>query len=554
MPNLSQVIAETKQSVTRPIILDIVRQIREITKIPTTTPILYADDIGKVYQPGSSIAEDPSEKTLFPLNDKISIEIDEEYDGNTVYNTAVSYVEQAAIFNDKQIGVLIKPVYVSTNISINFKYKTKSKSLAERWRNDIRTRYSMMRDINLHQVSYHYVIPLDFIEILKEIHKLRETYGAYGDSFSKYLTDHSTQRLTDITNQGGNLVQQAIAETQMRIVGYFDFESVPEKIENQEDSDGWIGSFTYKFRYEKPIECNMRFPVMVHNLVINEKYRPTKDAYDIDNQIQNFPLSLGAFNYFEAQLQAEKYVNFKSTLTVPSFDEFIPQSVPTAMTGVFNALCQITLDDLRYLVDLRELGDICLDKDILEFIKKVEYPFITRPYKSILNLSLYRSMALAREDSILLNDDLKVYSTTDLSIRTSHRVRMSIISDLTYVDKAAIDRLKEFPRAFVKILSAVAEGLRNNPQFRDLSGKSRITRDEIRELLSFSANGNPRPRDSGASSNNARDELINLANGAALLRNRIDSAVKGLPANRVNLHTVDSSYIIAINRNNINKF
>lgn len=543
MPNLSQVIAETKQSVTRPVILDIVRQIREITKIPTTTPILYADDIGKVYQPGSSIAEDPSEKTLFPLNDKITIEIDEEYDGNTVYNTAVAYVEQAAVFNDKQIGVLIKPVYASTNISINFKYKTKSKSLAERWRNDIRTRYSMMRDINLHQVSYHYVLPLDFIEILKEIHKLRETYGAYGDSFSKYLTDHSTQRLTDITNQGGNLVQQAIAETQMRIVGYFDFESVPEKIENQEDSDGWIGSFTYKFRYEKPIECNMRFPVMIHNQVVNEKYRPVKEAYDIDNQVQNFPLSLGAFNYFEVQLQPEKYIDFKNTLTIPSFDEFIPQSVPSGMVGVFNALCQISLDDLRYLVDLRELGDICLDKDILEFIKKVEYPFITRPYKSILNLSLYRSMSLAREDAVLLNDDLKVYSTTDLSIRTSHRVRMNIITDLTYVDQAAIERLKGFPKAFVKILSAIAEGLRNNPQFRDLSTRSRITRDEIKNLLSSPT------RDSRST----RDELVNILSGSTRLKNRIDSSLRGIPANRINLHTVNSSYIIAINRNNIDK-
>lgn len=525
MPNLSQVIAETKQSVTRPIILDIVRQIREITKIPTSTPILYADDIGKVYQPGSAITEDPSEKTLFPLNDKITIEVEEEYDSGTVYNMAVAYAEQAAIFNDKQIGVLIKPVYTSVNININFKYKTKSKSLAERWRNDIRTRYAMMRDVNLHQVSYHYVIPLDFIEILKEIHKLRETYGAYGDSFSKYLTDHSTQRLTDITNQAGNLVQQAIAETQMRIVGYFDFESAPEKIENQEDSDGWIGSFTYKFRYEKPVECNIRFPVMIHNQVINEMYRPVKEAYDIDNQVQNFSLSLGAFNYFEAQLQAEKYINFKSTITVPSFDEFIPQTVPSAMSGIFNALCQISINDLRYLLDLKDLGDIDIDPDILEFIQKVEYPYITRPYKSFLNLSLYRSMALAREDSILLNDQLKVYSTTDLSIRTSHRVRLNVLTDLNYVDKAAIDRLKEFPKAFVKIFSAVAEGLRNNPQFRGLSQKTRISRDEIKTLIT-----NP-----------------------IALGNRIDHALRGNPADRMNLHTVDTSYVIAINKNNIYK-
>jgi len=489
MPNISQVIAETKQSITRPVILDIVRQIKEITKISPLTPILYADDMGKVYQPGSAITENPTEQSLFPLNDKIVIEIDEEYDESNVLSTAVAYTEQSPIFRDANIGVLIKPVYIATTVSINFKFKTTSKSVAERWRNDIRLRASLSRDINLHTITYHYVVPTNLVTLLKEIHRLRENTAGYGDSFSKYFIEHSTTRLTEVTNQAGSFVSPAIAETQMRVLGNFEFDSQPEKIENQEDSDGWIGSFTYKFRYDKVISCNMRYPVMVHNQVLGPDFRPSQEAYDIDKQIQNFPLSLHSLNYFEVQLQAEKYVDFAYTLTIPSYDEFIPDSIPSGTVSVFNALCSITTINPRNLLNLRELDDVQLDPDILDFIKTSELPFITRPYQSILHLSMYRSMNLARDGAIIITPDLDIFSTTDLSVRQSHRIRFSIVSDLSFLSREALERLKRHPKAFVKIVKSVHESLRNNPGFSDLALKGLVTREDIRKYIDSGQNG-----------------------------------------------------------------
>jgi hypothetical protein len=489
MPIISQVIAETKQSITRPVILDIVRQIKEITKISPMTPILYADDIGKVYQPGSALTEDPTEQSLFPLNDKIVIEVDEEYDDANVLSTAVGYAEQLPIFRDTAIGVVIKPIYVATTVSINFKFKTTSKSVAERWRNDIRLRSSLSRDINLHQITYHYVIPTNFVTLLTEIHKLRENVGGYGDSFSKYFIDHSTTRLTEITNQAGSFTSPAIAETQMRVLGNFEFDSQPEKIENDEDNSGWIGSFTYKFRFDKVISCNMSYPVMIHNQILGADFRPSKEAYDIDKQIQNFPLTLNALNNFESQLQAEKYVDFTSTLTIPPYDEFRPDTIPVATVSVFNALCSISMVEPRNLINLRQLGDIEIDADILEFIEQSERPFITRPYQSVLHLSLYRSMSLARDDSIILTPELDVFATTDLSVRQSHRIRFSIVADLTFLTREALERLKRYPKAFVKIIKAVHESLRNNPGFSDLSVKGMVTRDDIKRYIETGQNG-----------------------------------------------------------------
>lgn len=479
MPSISLMNPETKQSALRPAVLDVVRQLIEITKIPPDTSILYPDDINKTHQPGSALSEDSTNRTLFPSNDKVQIDVEEDYDPSSILSTAIVRSEHTPIFSDEDIGVYVKPIYSKTNVVITFRYKASSRTAVERWRNDIRMRTSASRDINLHQVTYHYLIPSEIIAIIKEIHRLRENIAGYGDSFEKYFLDKSTTRLTELTNLAGAVVEPAISETQMRIVGIFDFEYAPEKIENNEDSEGWLGAFSYKFSFDKPIACHIRYPAMIHNQPLSTKFRPSEESYNIDDHLQSFSISTNAFNYFEAQLQAEKYVNFKSSVTLPWFDEFQPQSVPTGTVSIFSALCQVSKEDKRTLLDLNDLDKISIDSDILEFIKNVEWPYLTRPFKSILNVSLYRSMSLARYDSISIDSNLVVKASTDLDLRTSHRVRFSIIADLSLLDQSVFDRLRNYPNALVKVISAVNESLRNNPGFKDLPNNGRITRDSL---------------------------------------------------------------------------
>lgn len=479
MPVISQVVAETKQSVLRPAVMDVVRQIIAITKIPTTVPILYPDDIGKVAQLGSTISGEDPDLSLFPNSDRISIEVDEDYDASNMSSTAVNGVEHIPIFGDPKLGVYIRPIYSKTTVTITFKYNATSNSAALRWRDDIRTKASAGRDINLHTIKYHYLIPSELLMILKEIHRLRELNAGYGDTFEQYLVDNSTERLTGITNLGGTMVEPGIAEAQMRIIGLFDFDAVPEKISNEGETNGWVGSFSYKFNFDKPIECNIRYPVMIHNEVLSTKYRPEEEAYNLDDQIPSYSVSFDAFSHFDSSEQIKKYINPHTVITVPSFDEFAPASIPSGTVSIFNALCQISETDKRLLLNLRDIFPLVIDQDILDFIEAVEYKYLYKPYQSILNLSLYKFGNLVENGSFMVGSGLDVYSLTDLNLRDTHRIRFSIVADISYLRPASLMRLKNYPRAFVKIFSAVNESLANNPGFKDLGYKRQITKEDI---------------------------------------------------------------------------
>lgn len=479
MPNVSQVVTETKQSVLRPAVLDVVRQILDITKIPPTINIVYPDDIGKAPQLGSTISGEETDNSLFPNSDRIHIEVEEDYDQNNMSSTPMAGHEYVPIFGDEKLGVYIKPVYSKTVVSIVFKYNTTSKSMANRWRDDIRMRISGGRDLNLHKVTYHYLIPQSLLNILKEIHRLRELNNGYGDTFEDYLQTNSTDRLTSVANLSGSAVEPAIAESQFRIVGMFDFESIPEKVGNEEDTNGWVGSFTYKFTFDKPIACNMKYPIMVHNSVLSTDFRPIEPAYDLDKQIPSYSVSFDAFSYFECTDQIRKYIDISSSLTVPSFDEFAPRSIVSGTVNIFNVLSQISEGDKRSLINLREVDPVVIDSDILDFIEAVEYKYITKPYQSILNISFYKFGNLMETGLVEVTNNLDVLALKDLSLRDTHRIRFSICADIGFLQPSSLIRLKNYPRAFVKIFSAINEALGNNPGFKDLGNKRQITKDDI---------------------------------------------------------------------------
>ena len=483
MPNISLTVSGTEQSVLRPIIMDMVKQIQDVTKIATDTLILFPGDIEKTYQPGSTIDKPTEDRSRFLNNNMIHIEVDEDYNRDAVLSTAVTRPEHVPIFVDNKLRVVIRPVYSPTTVSINFKFRSKSKSTISRWRNDIRMRISMMRDVNLHQISYHYLIPDDIIRVLTEVHRLREAVAPYNESFATYLTTNSTTRLTELSNQSGIDTKLGIAETQMRIVGYFDFDGVPDKIEQDTESDTYIGSFTYKFNFDKPIACNMIYPVMIHNQILDTNFRPPEESYNLDNQIASYSESFGALSYFEITNKMDKLTGKSPGVILPPFDEFVPSSVVVDTSPIFSALCQISDEDKRTLINLKELDFILIDADILDFIMLSEYPFLRDPYKSILHVDLYKNNSISNRPGVNVDKDLNVIADEDLDFRINYRVRFSLVTNLDLLSEEALDRLRRFPIAMVKILQAIMESLRNNFDFTNLSKYSVISRNSLNSFI-----------------------------------------------------------------------
>lgn len=453
MPKLFMPVPETNESCTRPVVFGIVNDLVEMTGIPKDTTIFYPGDLEKAKQQGSGI-EQKSEATMMPFNNRVEIEVEENYDAERYISTAVYGPENLFIFRDDWLDTFIKPVYSSADMTINFKYRAVDKTSAMRWRDNIRTRVSMMWDQRLHTAEYHYLVPPEFLVILKELHRMRENVAPYGEDYDLYFKNNTTKNATVLTTQTGTQSAWGISEKQLRIVGYFDFEGVPEQGSKEDEGDTWTISFAYKFKYDKPIACVMFYPLMIHNQLVDQNFRPNP-VTDVISPLNktDYNYSLSAFN-FNSYDKSANPPSIWPGVAIPEFDEFFPSSIPSGTTRVFTALVNIDTTNPLFLLSLRDMGNTVIHPEILNFLVG-EVPYLFKPRESVFTLNLYRGIDLLENNTLTIDSNLNINSVSPLSLRHYYHIRLGIVTDLTTINSRALDRLRNNGVAAMIVLNTI---------------------------------------------------------------------------------------------------
>lgn len=489
MPQLFLPISDTMISVVRPVVYSIIKELYKVTNIPEDTMISYPGDLEALQQPGSDISKITQQTGIntLPYSDRAFIEVEEDYEMDRILSTAVYRIENTFIFRDDRVEVGIRPVYSSTDTTINFKYRSMDKTAAVRWRDNIKNRVSMNLDQRIHKIDYHFLIPIEFLIILKEIHRLMENVDGYDVELNEYLLSGFTKRATVMTTQAGTEAVWAIAESQIRIVGMFDFDLIPEKGTRDDEVDTWTVSFAYKFKYDKPAACTMQYPLMIHNQLLPQNYRnnPLVDKLDpLENKKFDFSLSSELFYNFQKDTQMKKL--WKSVgvsgISIPDYDEFIPAGILPNTVRVFTALISIDIYNPHNLLNLKELGDYSLHPAVLEFMKG-ESSFMNKPGMSVFAISGYRNTLLLDNTALLVDDELNVYPTYILTLRKYYHIRLSLMNDLTKLSSAAIDRLRNHGEAAIVLIDFINPYLRQKNQLPTILGNDYITRDSMTKCI-----------------------------------------------------------------------
>lgn len=456
MPKILLTVPEGNLSVTRPVVLDVLRQLMKDTGISDKTTVFYPGEYDRGAQPNSQISSS-DESNMFPFNERVSIEVEESYNADRILSEATYQPEQLFIFRDPLIETAIKPAYSMSDIVINIKYRALDKTQAMRWRDDLRARIGMRKDERYHEVSYHYLIPPEFIVILREIHRMREAVAGYNENFDEWFTQHLTESATVFTTLAGTQGQWGVTQTQQRIIGYFDFDGTPEVGSKEDDGDTWTISVAYKFSFEKPTACVMAYPLMVHNQLMSDKFRPTVPQNEPSSHVRSYSQTMNALSFFEKGM--DKSALQLDGAAIPWFDEFIPGSVTTKTKRVVTMLTALDPSNMNLLLTADEVSGVGIDPVVLAFMKK-EAPYMTGRYQSIFQLDFYRGIGMLPQKLLKIDSALQVTTTENLSLRDYHHVRLSIVEDLRLLPPAAIQRLRENGAAAIIILDYLAPWLK----------------------------------------------------------------------------------------------
>lgn len=467
MPKVLLEVPDTQESVLRPVVFDIARQVIANTHLVDDIQILFPGDLERAQQAGASISTPDGIRTQFAFNSRLSVSVQEEYNADRLLINTVFTPENHAVFQDRRIDTAIRPVYGNTHTTLSFKYRAKDKTEAIRWRDDIRNRTTMNRDVFTHNVTYHYLVPPVFMAILQELHRLRANVASYGDTWEEWWGCNRTPRATLLTNQAGEQGRWGVRETQMRVQGWFDFEGVPEPGSKDDEADTWTISFDYHFHYDKPLACELSYPLMVHQQLLDQRWRPDPTempAAQEEYHARAYSSTARCLSYFEAGKQMYPLTR-RPGYAIPEFDEFVPRSVMPKTLRMFTVMIELDPKDPCDLLNLKHLGDdIEIDCDLLHCLS-LEAPYMTRPYQSVFSLTLYQGREMQAPECLTIDADLNVRSTRPLDLRQTYHVRLAIQREWDTLARGSVERLKHCPNCLIKLLDALDPTLKHRGYF-----------------------------------------------------------------------------------------
>lgn len=448
MPVVSITLEDTNRSILSNAYYKIIDDIISSIKIPYgSLVVLHKDtDITKTDNKSnvSNIEQDNLPSTVSKR--RVVVNITEEYNEDELTTTAVHQQYSYPIFQDQDINVFIYPIYIKSDINIEFSYISSSKMEATRIRDDIRIRLSQTRNINIHDIEYDILIPEVVEEFIADVYDLKSRLVP--QPLEDYFREHSTKRLhliTDLANKENTKL--AINEKQVRIVGLFDFNPMPDKLEIDNENNNYKITFNYKLSIDVPRAIVLRYPPMICNRPLPSKYLSFIEdnkklafrEYKADLNYTSY--SLAALSHFEAHRQLENRIDINIPMNIPLFDEFNVRQKHKGYGILVSFLTDIDETDKRTLFNLKEIDPYYISPALLDFILANELPYVVNPYMSFMYIGLWQDDKYYDNNILELLPDFTLKSKVDLSLYKPTRVTISIILDLTILDKRAINSL-----------------------------------------------------------------------------------------------------------------
>lgn len=481
MPNIHVSLPETEQSIFRPIVIGVVKQVQEITKLDAVDVYFPSGD---KYNTSGATLDSKTDLFVETTSKRMNyIQVEETIDPGEISPTFFNGKEYPPIFEDRACGVIVSPVYAKHNVVITFKYSCGSKTESVRWLQDFRMALSRLRNINQHEAQYQYNIHKSIAAIIAKVYEYREKVAPYGQTFNQYFEAHTTPRLTVVGTLTGHKSIFAVAEKQVEIYGEFDFDTLPSKSE-KDDSGMWQVEFSYKFNYDKPIGCHIRYPILVHQQLMPLEWVSftADETRSLDKQVTDMSRTQSALSMFRADRVMDRIKAEDGIIRIPKFDDFKGDSVLHSTAGILQALATITETDRKSLLSLQDLDDIVLDQEVIKFFRESEYLYLNQPCKSFFNISLYQNGSLQDWRRLSVDSRLNVSATRDLDLRNQYRVRLSLSTDLDFVTPEAFQRIRKYPKVMYLVVSSINKAFRENPELKNLLFQGYIKPDHFNPI------------------------------------------------------------------------
>lgn len=429
-------------TVIRPIAINAVEDIKRLISLNNNVYTSY-DEKDNIYK-----TKNGSGKLSGQLNSqdefvKVTYDITNSVDNHELILTVVN-PETIPIYLDNDISSQALFINHKRYLNISFTYGTNSESKINAMVNRLRLMTSSDSMYSTHNLEYVIPLPEWFYGVLNEMNTLKNKRLVEKLDFDQYLAKTFDNRLLLMNDHGGEASKSnyAIREVQLAALG-----AIMDDLASIKADPIGNGKFTLTFNYrielELPVSLQVIYPILVFNSRISKKYRTfIEEKGFIDKGVRTYG-SRGIYDIIDRPrgnltLQKGKYY-----LTIPKEDNIVLPLPPPNTVRLFSVLIMVDENDLRNLLNIKDLGLISFKDSILKLLLEQERGYINDLYSSIFNFELY--MDGFRSKIRLLLDELgNLRTELDLSLMKTYRLVVNIVADTDFLLRQAKERLKAY--------------------------------------------------------------------------------------------------------------
>lgn len=453
MPRVAIEVPELEESITRPVAIQVIRQMAEQARLDPNIPVRYLNGALSLITPGTAIDQQDLKNRL-PGDQRITIEATEQYDENYALGVPVMRPDSLFVFSDKDLDIHMKPVYQRVVVTVDVKITGNDKTSVTTWLTRLKRKHAQGAAERIHHVDYHYPIPMWMINALAKMHDMREAVAGLGEDFAHWLKRCFDDKFSVIFNQAGNNPQFVIRETQTEVLGWFDFNSQPPKADKENDANAWTAGFTYTFCYDRPETVVMVYPLMIHNQILDNAYYNDVKPEEVEDIIAEAGLATTAYSNFTFKSRGSFAFNAKEGIPIPHFDDWLPTFEHPTTANILRMMLQTNPTSPKEVVCLNNLGAWTFRPVVANYLQDVHQD-LGSIYEAALHVQLHRGYDPQPESWLTITPDLNIYNLYDLYLTKPYHLTVSLVTDLTKLSIPKLSMVAKHGEFAIMILLAL---------------------------------------------------------------------------------------------------
>jgi hypothetical protein len=457
MPKITVELASNYENITRPVAMSIARDVMKLCNIPQDTPLYMPGEFDQINQAGTTL--DGEAKLSFGGNQKVKVVVEETLRNESVMQQVIKQNEMPAMFEDRRLGISIRPVYMQSDLTLTFQYTCASRQQAKKWQDGFAARRAENRTSTSHQIEYEIPIQEGVLALLAHLHSLREKTAGYGETVAEWFKSCQRRPFQLLATQDKDMKKSMVSvpETQVQITGWWDFTDIPREQKNG-DTSTWAIEFSYRVMYHRCTHLYLVYPLVVHQSHISRDYFDSKPRFSLEDLPKESAIGIRALDYMDHYV--DSFPQPVDGLRYPTYDEWIPGKSQQPPKSIPAASWMLSLDpkDSQKIGNLTQLPDIRFTKEMDTYLR-ANYAGLGKRGQASVLFTIYVNDSPMTESWIEIDKDLNIRATAPLDLRQQYHLRMSFPTYYPKFTKDAVRQMQLNSNATLQVFQSIVPRL-----------------------------------------------------------------------------------------------